>query len=67
MKQLETKKAYSVDDVVHISSIGRTTIFRLLKEGRLESIHIGSRRLILADSLDRLLKGEKAGGGYDHS
>ena len=39
-----------------LSGIGRSRIYELLKTGELESIHIGSRRLILIDSSRRLLE-----------
>ena len=39
-----------------LSGIGRSRIYELLKAGELESIHIGSRRLILIDSYRRLIE-----------
>ena len=39
-----------------LSGIGRSRIYELLKTGELESIHIGSRRLILIDSYRRLIE-----------
>jgi excisionase family DNA binding protein len=43
-----------------IIGLGRTTIFELLKAGRLRSAKIGSRRLVLVSSLRELL--ERASG-----
>jgi excisionase family DNA binding protein len=39
-----------------MTGLGRTTIFELLKAGRLRSAKIGSRRLILVSSLHELLE-----------
>jgi hypothetical protein len=38
-----------------ISSLGNTTIWALIKSGKLESISVGRRRLIIYRSLERLL------------
>jgi hypothetical protein len=39
-----------------ISGIGRSKVYELLAEGSLESIHVGSRHLIVLDSYRRLIK-----------
>ncbi|MFM9936535.1 MAG: helix-turn-helix domain-containing protein [Novosphingobium sp.] len=49
--------AYSIHDAVRISSIGRTRLYSLIKEGRLEARKIGKRTLIPATSLRRLIEG----------
>jgi hypothetical protein len=38
-----------------ITGLGNTTIWLLLKDGTLESVSVGRRRLILFPSLERLL------------
>jgi excisionase family DNA binding protein len=50
--------AYSVADACRVSSIGRTRLYALINEGRLESRKIGKRTLIPAVSLRRLIEGE---------
>lgn len=50
--------AYSIADAVRVSSIGRTRIYALINEGRLEARKIGKRTLIPAASLRRLISGE---------
>ena len=35
--------------------VSQTTTYKLINEGSLESVKVGSRRLILASSVDRLL------------
>jgi excisionase family DNA binding protein len=50
-------KAYHVDAAAKAYGLSRTTLYKLLAEGRLKSVLIGRRRLILRDSLDALLDG----------
>ncbi|MDE2561910.1 MAG: helix-turn-helix domain-containing protein [Sphingomonadales bacterium] len=50
--------AYSVADACRVSSIGKTRLYALAKEGRLEMRKIGGRTLIPAASLRALIEGE---------
>lgn len=50
--------AYSVADACKVSSIGKTSLYALIAEGRLEIRKIGKRTLIPAASLRRLIDGE---------
>lgn len=50
--------AYSVADAIRVSSIGRTRLYQLINEGKLEVRKIGKRTLIPAASLRRLIDGE---------
>lgn len=50
--------AYSVADACRVSSIGKTRLYQLISEGRLEARKIGKRTLIPAASLRRLIDGE---------
>lgn len=50
--------AYSVADACRVSSIGRTRLYQLIGEGRLEARKIGKRTLIPAASLRALINGE---------
>ena len=52
--------AYSIADACLVTSIGRTRLYELIGQGRLETRKIGKRRLIPADSLRRLIEGEAA-------
>lgn len=47
--------AYSVRDACRVSSIGRTRLYSLIKEKKLEARKVGKRTLILAASLHRLV------------
>lgn len=50
--------AYSVHEACRVSSLGRTRLYQLIAEGRLEARKIGKRTLIPAASLRRLISGE---------
>ena len=50
--------AYSVADACRVSSIGRTRLYQLIGEGRLQARKIGKRTLIPAASLRALIEGE---------
>ncbi len=38
-----------------LTGLGNTTIYQLIKQGKLKSVVIGRRRLILYDSLESLI------------
>lgn len=50
--------AYSVAEACRVSSLGRTRLYSLISEGRLEARKINKRTLIPAASLRRLIDGE---------
>lgn len=50
--------AYSVSEACRVSSLGRTRIYQLIGEGRLEVRKIGKRTLIPAASLRALIEGQ---------
>lgn len=45
---------YSVADAVEALSVGKTTLYKLIAEGRIKTIKIGSRTLIPADIVHSL-------------
>lgn len=47
--------ATSVKDAAKALSIGRTSIYALIREGRLETVKLGRRTLIKVDSIRRLI------------
>ena len=49
--------AYSVNEACRVSSLGRTRLYQLIGEGRLEVRKIGKRTLIPAASLRALIAG----------
>lgn len=48
--------AYTVREACAVSTIGRTRMYQLIAEKRVESRLVGKRRLIIAASLHRLLE-----------
>ena len=50
---------YSVADACRVTSLGRTRIYQLISEGRLETRKVGKRTLIPSSSLRKLV-GEAA-------
>ncbi|MEP0192037.1 MAG: helix-turn-helix domain-containing protein [Erythrobacter sp.] len=50
--------AYSPRDAARVSGLGVTTIYKLINEGQLDRRKVGSRSLVTATSLRRLIEGE---------
>ncbi len=51
--------AYSIKEASRATSLGRTRIYQLIATGRLEAVKIGSRTLIPAAALHKLLEGDQ--------
>ena len=51
-----TKLSLSVEEVIIVTGIGRTTIYSLLASGELKARKIGKRTVILKDDLTEFLK-----------
>ena len=47
--------AYSINDTAKALSLGRTSIYALIGDGRLEAFKLGRRTLVKADSIRRLI------------
>lgn len=58
--QTNAPLAYSVNEACRVSSIGRTCLYQLIAEGKLEVRKIGRRTVITARSLRALIEGEEA-------
>lgn len=50
--------AYSIAEACRVSSLGRTRLYQLINEGKLQVRKIGNRTLIPAASLRALIEGE---------
>ena len=50
------RRAFRLKDAVAAYGIGRSTIYRLMADGKLPSVKVGGRRLIPRDALEALLK-----------
>lgn len=49
------KLAYSINEAASALSMGRTSIYAMIADGRLEAFKLGRRTLIKAESLKRLV------------
>ncbi len=47
--------AASINETAKALSLGRTSIYQLIREGRLETVKLGRRTLVKVDSIRRLL------------
>jgi excisionase family DNA binding protein len=50
-----TPLAVKVSKACELTSIGRTAMYALIQEGRVKTVKIGNRRLVLFSSLEALL------------
>ena len=50
-RSAEHKLAYSIGDVQQLGGVGRTSVFKAIKDGQLRIAKCGSRTLILPDDL----------------
>jgi excisionase family DNA binding protein len=49
------KLAYSINEIRQLVGVGRTSIFKAIKEGKLKVAKCGSRSLVLAGDLQQWL------------
>lgn len=56
MPDTAQRAAYSVLDAAQYLGVSRSQVYRLLADGSLDSLKIGSRRLIRRDAMDALLE-----------
>ena len=49
------KLAYSINDTAKALSLGRTSIYAMIGDGRLEAFKLGRRTLVKAESIRRLV------------
>ena len=55
--------AVTIEEARRVLSCGRTSLYRLINEGKLVRRHIGRRALITTKSIRALLDEPSAGGG----
>jgi excisionase family DNA binding protein len=53
---MSDKIAYTIDEAVVASGLGRTTIYELIKQGELPRVKVGSRTLIRRQDLEAMLE-----------
>jgi excisionase family DNA binding protein len=59
------KIGYSIDEAVEASGIGRTTLYELMGSGEIESVKVGRRRIIPADSIRAYFDSLRTAGKAD--
>ena len=52
------KLAYSINEAARTLSLGRTSIYAMIADKRLEAFKLGRRTLIKAESVRRLVHGQ---------
>ena len=52
------KLGYSIREACHASSLGRSTIYNHISNGRLRAVRVGGRTIIPAEALLSLIAGE---------
>lgn len=52
------KLAYSINETARTLSMGRTSIYAMIADGRLETFKLGRRTLVKAESIRRLVDGQ---------
>lgn len=50
--------AFSINETARALSIGRTSVYVMIADGRLETFKLGRRTLIKAESIKRLISAE---------
>jgi len=53
--------AISINDTAKVLGIGRSSVYALLKSGRLDAIKIGRRTLLTTESIKRLAQSQGTG------
>jgi excisionase family DNA binding protein len=48
--------AATIDDTCGLTGLGRTKVYGLIREGKLRTVRIGRRHLVLCSSIERLLQ-----------
>lgn len=52
--------AYSINETASALGLGRTSIYAMIADGRLEAFKLGRRTLIKAESIRRLIEGQES-------
>ena len=50
--------AFSINETARALSLGRTSIYTMIADGRLEAFKLGRRTLVKAESVRRLVDGQ---------
>jgi len=50
----------TIKNFLELSGLGRSKVYELLADGSIESIYVGTRRLVLLDSYHRFIERQRA-------
>jgi excisionase family DNA binding protein len=50
------RRAYGLDEAANLLSVSKATVSRRIREGKIRAIRVGSRVLVPADSIQKLLQ-----------
>jgi excisionase family DNA binding protein len=56
----EAKRALTVDEAARLYSVSRSSLYNLIKAGRLPDVKMAGRRLLPRDALEDLISGKRA-------
>ena len=56
MKEMPERLAYRVDEACASIGIGRSSLYNMIRDGRVKSVKIAGRTLILRSEIERLLR-----------
>jgi excisionase family DNA binding protein len=56
----QPRRALSVREAAHSCGLSRTTLYRLIADGKLLTLKIGSRRLVRPEAIEALLEAGEA-------
>jgi excisionase family DNA binding protein len=55
LEALTRPVGFTIDDAARQLSVGRSTVYRLIRQGTIRIVKIGSRTIVPASEIDRLL------------
>lgn len=61
----QSPRLLSIDDACRVMSLSRWSVYRLIREGRLDTTKIGARRFVPAESIDQFLSSAGTSGGAE--
>lgn len=57
VRDIVERQGYNVSESARIVGVGRTTMHKMIREGRIRPIKIGARTIIPRSEIDRILRG----------
>lgn len=57
VREVVERQGYNVGEAARIIGVGRTTMHKMLNQGRIRPVKIGARTIIPKSEIDRLLNG----------